>query len=112
MDFLNEVKQRWGDTEAFKEFEKKTAGKDLTGILTPVFKKFGEVKDSENPDTKGLVELLQKTITDNFYTCTPEILKGLGQMYSSDLRFKETIDKIGGPGTAAFVSKAIEKYGS
>ena len=43
-------------------------------------------------------------------TYTPEILAGLGEMYVADERFRENIDKTGGEGTAAFVSKAIAVY--
>ena len=39
-----------------------------------------------------------------------EILAGLGEMYVTDERFRENIDKVGGEGTAAFVSKAIAVY--
>lgn len=38
---------------------------------------------------------------------TDEILKGLGEMYVSDERFKNNIDKAGGIGTAEFTAKAI-----
>ena len=56
-----------------------------------------------------LVKELQDYITENYYTCTNEILAGLGQMYVADERFKANIDK-NGDGTAEFVSKAIENY--
>ena len=112
MDFLNEVIQKWGDTDAFKEFAQKALKGDMSEFLVPVFKSFGEIKDTDPKSTeaKSAVELLQKTITENFYTCTPEILKGLGEMYTADPRFAEYIDKVGGPGTSAFVSKAISYF--
>lgn len=53
---------------------------------------------------------LQQFITDHFYTCTPEILAGLGQMYVADDRFRKNIDMAGGEGTAAFVAQAIAAY--
>ena len=58
---------------------------------------------------KALAEKLQKHITDNFYTCTKEILSSLGQMYIFDERFTWNIDKHG-VGTAEFVNKAIIEY--
>lgn len=54
-----------------------------------------------------LFKKLQNFITENYYTCTDEILKGLGEMYVFDERFKNNIDKAGGIGTAEFTSKAI-----
>lgn len=53
---------------------------------------------------------LQSLITNNYYTCTKEVLGGLGQMYVGDGRFRRNIDQAGGEGTAAFVKKAIEVY--
>lgn len=56
-----------------------------------------------------LVIKLQTHITDNYYTCTNEILAGLGEMYVADERFKNNIDKYG-KGTAEFASKAIAMF--
>ena len=70
------------------------------------------MKSGNTPDSKAakaLAEKLQKHITDNFYTCTNEILLGLGQMYVCDERFTQNIDKHG-VGTAEFVNKAIIEY--
>lgn len=43
--------------------------------------------------TQALVKKLQAYITENFYTCTNEILAGLGQMYIADELFKKTSTK-------------------
>lgn len=116
--YADEAKQRWGNTEAYKESEKKTAGYsadkwgDVNAGLDAVLAEFASVKDGENPMSEKaqlLVRKLQEYITDNFYTCTPEILAGLGQMYVADERFKANIDK-NGNGTAEFISEAIKFY--
>ena len=52
---------------------------------------------------------LRALITDRMYTCTDEILSGLGQMYVADDRFMKNIDKHG-EGTAAYVSECIKSY--
>ena len=57
---------------------------------------------------KAKVRELQAYITAHFYTCTDDILYGLGQMYVADERFRENIDKAGGEGSAAFAKEAIE----
>ena len=67
----------------------------------------GVLPDSE--PAKITVEKLQQCITDNFYTCTDDILKGLGQMYVADERFRKNIDKHG-EGTAAYASACIQQY--
>jgi len=114
-----EAKQRWGETDAYKEHEQKTANyskdkwQDVNDGLMVIFTKFAECMNNGNTadsdEAQALVKELQDYITENYYTCTKEILAGLGQMYVADERFKTNIDK-NGNGTAEFVSKAIEIY--
>jgi len=114
-----EVKQRWGKTDAYKEHAEKTANytkdkwQDVGDRLMTVFAKFAEcMKDGNtagSDEAQALVKELQNYITENYYTCTNEILAGLGQMYVADERFRNNIDKHT-PGTAAFVSQAIAAY--
>ena len=114
-----EAKQRWGETTVYKEYEQKTANYSsdkMQGVndgLMLIFNKFACCKQSGNnadsDDAQALVKELQNYITANYYTCTNEILAGLGQMYVADERFKTNIDKYGS-GTAEFASQAIEIY--
>ena len=109
-----EVKQRFGETTAYKEYEKKTASytKDqwqgVNDGLMIVLAKFAECmkggNTADSAEAQALVKELQNYITENYYTCTNEILAGLGQMYVADERFKKNIDKHA-TGTAAFVSE-------
>ncbi len=114
--YAEEAKKRWGNTDAYKENEQKFAGcsaeklNDVYAGLNAVLAEFAAIKDRATPESEAaqmLVKKLQEYITENFYTCTPEILKGLGQMYVGDDRFRTNIDK-NGAGTAEFISKAIE----
>lgn len=117
--YKNEAKERFGTTDAYKEFEIKTADYSKADFansaegLNAVFRKFADCKAKGNtPDSKEaqkLTEELQSIITENFYTCTDDILKSLGVMYSADERFKENIDK-NGTDTAEFVAEAIKIY--
>ena len=114
-----EVKERFGNTDAYKEHEQKTADytKDkwqaVNDGLMVIFTKFAECMKNGNTtdsdEAQALVKELQDYITENYYTCTKEILVGLGQVYVADERFKTNIDK-NGDGTAEFVSTAIESY--
>lgn len=63
----------------------------------------------ESNDAQALAKRLQDHISANYYTCTNEILAGLGQMYTADARFRASIDRHAA-GTAAYVSKAITHY--
>ena len=114
-----EAKQRWGETDAYKEHAEKTAKytKDkwqaVNDGLMVIFAKFAECMNDGNTadsdEAQALVKELQNYITENYYTCTNQILAGLGQMYVADERFKTNIDK-NGNGTAEFASKSIEAY--
>ena len=114
-----EVKQRWGETVAYKEHIEKTAGytkdkwQEVSDGLNTVLVKFADCKNNgytiDSDKAQALVIELQSYITDNYYACTNEILSDLGQMYVADERFKNNIDKHG-EGTAEFVSEAIEIY--
>lgn len=118
-NYKNEVKEKWGKTEAYKEYAQKTKGysKDKFNAMGEgienIIEDFAVCMNSgsspESTDAQTLVEKLQSYITENFYTCTNEILVSLGQMYVADERFKNNIDKHS-IGTAEFVSKAIEYY--
>lgn len=113
--YAAEAKAKWGKTEAYKEYEKKEKSGDSSpdpDALMSIFREIGEVRHLP-PDDKivqRLVGRLQNFITANYYNCTTQILKGLGEMYTGDERFKANIDKAGGKGTAEFVNKAIEIY--
>ncbi|MDI5916622.1 MerR family transcriptional regulator [Streptococcus equi] len=86
--FQLEVKERWGQTEAYSTYEGKT----------------------NQLNSEQLIKALQDYISQHFYDCSTEILSALGCMYLEDDRFRAAIDHMGGAGTAAFVSRAISYY--
>lgn len=115
-EYAAEAKASWGKTEAYKEYEKKSAGRSretqqkLNVEMMDIFREFGQIRD-QAPDgaaAKALAKKLQDHITENYYTCTDEILLSLGKMYAGGGDFTVHIDKVGGEGTAAFACKAIE----
>ena len=113
--YESEAKERRGGTGAWKEYERKRSSSDGKAAfegLTAMFAEIGKLKDlpPDDPVVQSRIAALQQYITDHFYTCTDEIFAGLGEMYSADPRFKENIDRAGGPGTAEFTSKAIGYY--
>ena len=111
-----EVRSRWGNTEAWREHEQKTKNytkekwTEANEGLMAVFAEFAAVKANgaraDSAEAQVLAAKLQAHITENYYTCTDEILAGLGKMYVADERFKKNIDK-SGEGTAEFASDAI-----
>ena len=115
-DYETEARERYGNTVAYHEHEQKTRNytkekwTEASDGLMAVFAEFAACKDSgasaESTEAQALVYKLQEHITANYYTCTDEIIEGLGKMYIADERFKKNIDKYG-EGTAKFASEAI-----
>lgn len=116
--YAAEAKAKWGATDAYGEYEEKTRGRTKEELetdgqaLMDIFGDFGTIKTGspESKEAQNLVKRLQDHITAHFYTCTGEILKGLGQIYVAGDAMTENIDKAGGPGTARFVHDAIQVY--
>ena len=116
-DYKTEARSRWGTTDAYREHEQKTRNytkekwAEANDGLMAIFAEFAAYKDSgaSSAEAQALVAKLQAHITANYYTCTDEILAGLGKMYVADERFKKNIDKYG-EGTAEFAAEAIEAY--
>ncbi|GAA0181506.1 MerR family transcriptional regulator [Clostridium sediminicola] len=115
--YKEEVEERWGGTEAYKESERKTSkyGKEeweeISKDSERIYKGFIDNMDKEvsSPEVQNYVKEWKNHITKYFYNCTKEILAGLGQMYIADERFTKNIDKYG-EGLAEFMSKAIAYY--
>lgn len=118
-NYSTEARERWGDTDAYREHEEKTKNytkEKWAGAnegLMAIFAEFAECKSNgfaaNSLEVQSLVVKLQEYLTQNYYTCTNEILAGLGKMYVADERFKKNIDKYG-EGTAEFASDAIAAY--
>lgn len=116
-DHAEEARARWGDTAEYAQSTQRTANytrKDWENIQAEV----GEIYaafvalerqgvDPAAPEVAALVARHRAHISQWYYECTPEIHAGLGQMYATDPRFAENIDKVG-PGLASYMSSAIE----
>ena len=117
--YENKARYRWGTTDAYREHEKKTknytkekwaeANDGLMAIFAEIAACKASCASADSAEAQGLVAKLQAHITENYYTCTDEILAGLGKMYVADERFKNNIDKCG-EGTAEFAAEAISGY--
>lgn len=115
--YAKEAREKWGNTAAYKEYSAKAYSaekqSELNDGMNDLIAKFAEcIADGNTPESKeaqALVMKWQTYITENYYTCTKEILAGLGTMYTADERFKANIDRYG-KGTAEFMCAAIQEY--
>ncbi len=118
-NYEKEARERWGDTSVYREQEQKTKNytkekwAEANDEMMAIFAELSACKDSgvsaDSDEAQALVAKIQAHITENYYTCTDEILAGLGKMYIADERFKKNIDKYG-EGTAEFAADAIAAY--
>lgn len=118
-EYAKEAKEKWGDTAAYKESAEKTADysadrwEQINSVMNDKIAEFADCKRKGfAPDSKqaqALAKNWQDFITENYYTCTKEILASLGEMYVADQRFLKNIDRHGN-GTARFMSDAIKAY--
>ena len=118
-EYAKEAREKWGDTAAYKEYAEKTADysedkrKQINSAMDKRIAEFADCKRKgfapDSREAQALVKKWQDFITENYYTCTKEILAGLGEMYVADERFRKNIDRHG-DGTAQFISDAIKIY--
>ena len=117
-EYSARAKEKWGGTDAYREYEQKTAGQSKDDArsaadgLMDIVRELGEIRNSSpaSAEAQALVKKLRDYITAHYYTCTNQILRGLGQMYAAGGEMTENIDKAGGEGTAVFAKNAIEIY--
>ena len=117
-EYSRQAKELYGSTPEYKEMEEKQKNrteedeKILADRFMLLFKEAGKIKNSDpaSDDAQNLIKRIQDYITENLYTCTNKILRGLGKMYSGGGEITTNIDVYGGKGTANFVSDAIEIY--
>ncbi len=117
-EYTRQAKESWGATKEYKEFEAKNSNRTLSEIksmgdkLMALIAEFGNMKDRDpaDPVVQKQVSKVQDYITENFYTCTREILYGLGRMYAGGGEFTKNINEAGGEGTAEYAAEAIAVY--
>lgn len=117
-NYAAQAKEKWGKTDAYREFEEKTKGQDSqtmrdnSSALMEHFVRLGKLRhlSPEHPEVQDVIAALQRFITEHFYTCTPQILCSLGAMYAGGGEMTENIDAAGGEGTGAFAQQAINIY--
>ena len=117
-EYAAQAKESWGDTDAYKEYEKKSEGRtaednaNIVKDMMMIFTEFGGMKEQDPASdmVQKQVKKLQDFITDKMYNCTKEILSDLGKAYSAPGEMNANIDRAGGDGTGEFVDRAIQIY--
>ena len=114
-NYAQQAKTLYGKTDAYREFARKEKSRTtaqseaINGQVMDFFVRLGQLKDQppESDAVQNWAKELQAFFTENYYTCTPEILMSLGEMYAGGGAMTENIDAAGGEGTGAFAREAI-----
>lgn len=114
--YQDEVKQRWGNTEAYKQSMARVSNmtkKEMEKLKEDGKKHMQALADSmdkgiTHPDVQALIAKSHEGV-NFFYDCSLEMFRNLGNMYVEDPRFTATYDKYR-PGLAVFVRDAIAYY--
>ena len=117
-DYTARAKALYGKTDAYKEFEEKSGNRtaqqeaDLGAQVMDFFARLGKMRpcDPACEEAQAWAKDLQVFFTEHYYSCTPQILRGLAESYAGGGSMTENIDKVGGPGTGAFAKEVIDIY--
>ncbi|MFF2483022.1 MerR family transcriptional regulator [Paenibacillus sp. NPDC058071] len=115
--YEQEVKERYGDSETYAQSRSRTAGykeddwRRIQGEVDVIYKRIADAMDGDagSEEAQLAIDAWRQHITDHYYECTPEIFRGLGDMYVADQRFTDNIDKYR-TGLAAFMRDAMHIY--
>jgi MerR family transcriptional regulator, thiopeptide resistance regulator len=115
-EYEDEARERWGDTEAYRESARRTARygeaewAEIRGEAEEIVRglvalmRAGE--PASGPAAQGLAERHREHISRWFYPCSPQMHRGLARMYIADERFTETYERQA-EGLAAYFHDAI-----
>lgn len=119
-EYSRQAKERWGTTEAYRQYEEKSRGwgpgeeQVLEKEVWDLFTEFGRLMRQgvlpREEQAQRQVERLREYFTEHFYDCTRELLAGLGKMYGGGGAFTEGINQAAGEGCAQYVAEAIAHY--
>jgi DNA-binding transcriptional MerR regulator len=114
--YEEEARERWGDTAAYREAARRTAGYGPTqwaevqaesdGIYRALAVRLAAGAAPTEAAVAELAERHRRHIDRWFYPCSMELHRALGEMYVSDERFTRNLDRYGA-GLARFLRDAI-----
>jgi hypothetical protein len=114
--YAAEARQKYGDAvvDAVEKRTEKYTKEDWATITAKQGSLYARIiaamdRGPADPEVQAAVHELRQLITDYFYDCTPEIFRGLGDLYVQDERFTANIDKFQ-KGLSAFLRDAMHVY--
>ncbi len=103
--FEEETKQRWGETAEYQESKRRTKSyrkqdweairAEAAGIYGDLARLMAAGVAPTSDQAAQAAERHRAHITRWFYPCSPQIHRGLGELYVADPRFTANVDKFG-----------------
>ena len=116
--YEKEARERWGNTEAYRESAKRTRRytaddwKTIQAEQAAIYKDaFAAMKAGRKPSDVEAMDIAERhrlSIDRWYYPCSTDAHRGLAFLYESDSRFAENIDKHGDGLTPFFVAAIRE----
>ncbi len=113
--YKKEAIEKYGEVakDSYEKYEKKSK-KEMEEIIKEgeaIFESIGNKMSLgiEHEKVQTLIKKWQEHISKNYYECSDEVFKGLGELYTTDKRFRNNINKIK-EGLAEFMSESIAYY--
>jgi len=115
-EYADEARDRWGDTDAYRQSAQRTASYSKDDWLRikaegdAVTQRFADLftagAPADGPEAAAAVRDHREHITRWFYDCSPQMQRGLAEMYVADDRFRRTYDDRA-PGLAQWIHDAV-----
>lgn len=116
MTLEDEARERWGGSAEYAESMRRTRGygeaewrairEEADEIAAEFAALMAAGADPAGPEAGELARRHREHISRWFYDCSPQIHRGLGELYVADPRFTKNWDKHA-PGLAVYVRDAI-----
>jgi MerR family transcriptional regulator, thiopeptide resistance regulator len=114
--FADEARERWGHTEAYRESARRAQGygeaewseirRESEQIVGDLVAAMRAGESADGVAARALAERHRQHISRWFYPCSPQMHRGLGEMYIADERFTRTYEREA-TGLAAYLHDAI-----
>jgi hypothetical protein len=114
--YEDEVRERWGDTDAYRQSKERTASytkedwKRVTEEFDAIHRRMADLMDAgsaaDSAEAMDIAEEHRRFITGAYYDCGHEMHTCLGEMYVSDPRFTAMYENVR-TGLAVYLRDAI-----
>ena len=117
--YEEEVQERWGDTEAYRQSRERTGRytkadwEQIKAEMEAINARYMALMDAGTPPSSPEAAEVARAQRDHFdrwyYDCSPQMLRGVSNMWVEDERFTRNIDALR-PGLAAYQHAAVQAW--